>query len=234
MTIIGYSRARPATSGRLALAAAPLVTSSSYHGAGNPKSIRIGATEAGDDIFVLTCNSTGDAITVTTPANFDTLQEISVNNTQVKLHRWNGTGTRPDDTTVAFTANATAHFMAQSWIVRGGQTAAGVHAAVNGDSGNGPFAGPAGLPTAPNSLVQHIWVDGVTRAVLPPEAPTAGFGASGPGAYPAQAGLVSNTIRAPIHLHWGTHGTGAYVTPRLGVVSYAIAGCITVETRAAS
>jgi hypothetical protein len=229
MLLIAHSRTRPAAASQPKLAAAPLVTPSSYQAAGSPKAIGIGGTAAGDDIFVLTVQSTGSAVTMTAPANFQTLREILVGTTTVKLFRWNGTGARPDNTTVNFVSSVTAHFMAQSWIVRGGRPAAGVHGAVDGASGKGPFSGPAGLSTAANSLVMHLWIDGTARAVLPPIAPTAGFGtAAGP--YPADAGLASNTLRAPVHLHWGSHGAGPYVTPELAVSAFAAVGCITVET----
>lgn len=222
-----------------ALKAFPLVTTGL--GTTSTLAVNVGATDAGDEIRIFVRQASGTPV-FTPPANFDLIEEIVVNNAKTAAYRWNGTGTRPDGSSVTFTSSESRNSTAFSLIFSGAQQAEGVHGVIAEVTGSGQVTGPTGLSPSADSLIMHVWMESGSP-ILTINAPTTGFSLDAPATYPAVAGLLEGdpNVATPdwsagitsTTLHWGSHGGGTYVPPVVTPSGFTRTGCITMEILAA-
>lgn len=137
-------------------ATSPDVTSvlEEVSGAYNTLNVDIGATTASDSIFIVIASTSGTALF--SAPNFTVIsdsQTLQVNNRPVVL-KWDGTGTRPNSTTVTVTATPGHTFNAMSMVISGTTVTAATNLldATTEATSTGPT-----ITAADNSIVVHIF-----------------------------------------------------------------------------
>lgn len=114
--------------------------------------IAVGATDAADEILVVGIYNNSNTITM--PANMTLVADVRCNNERMALYKWDGTGTRPNSSSVLMTPNAASNCGGYSFVLSGA-SGIGTPSTVSNNVASGHSS--AALTTAGNnSLVLHL------------------------------------------------------------------------------